>query len=341
MLYDVLIIGAGASGLLCGVTAALRGKRVLLLDHNKRPGQKILASGGGRCNFSNEGVSAENYISKNQDFCRSAISRFKTADILNFLDAHKIQYIREDGEKLFCKGSSRFIHSALVSAALKAGAKIFTDCGKISVSKGGCFVAHAKQETFNAKVLVVAAGGLSYKNLGATDLGHKLARRFGHKITEVRPGLVPLIFSNEDKERFKGLAGVSFGAKVSCGGKSFDGGVVLTHTGLSGPAILQISSYWRPGEKILVEFSNLPRRLKKVLKDTPHFEFIPSGTAGLDKAEVTVGGVSTDEISSKTMESKRVKGLYFIGEVLDVTGELGGYNLHWAWASGHAAGSCL
>ncbi len=389
MLYDLLIIGAGASGLMCGMTAAQRGRRVLILEHNDRPGQKILISGGGRCNFSNENISAENYISQNPDFCRSALSRFKTEDILKFLDAHKIQYVKEAGGEFFCKGSARLIHSALVSAAMKAGAKIVTGCGEISVSKDGSFVVRAGQKAFSAKALVVATGGISYPKLGASGIGHRIAAQFGINVTELRPGLVPFVMGGTHSAFCRRLAGISLEVEATCKRKRFKGAMLFTHTGLSGPAMLQTSLYWDKslpisinalpnmdiatllereragGNKVLLKnflSGLLPRRfveswcdlqkieqrpmcaypekrLKEISALMKAWQLRPAATEGYDIAEVTLGGVDTREISSKTFESLKVPGLYFIGEVLDVTGELGGYNLHWAWASGHAAGT--
>lgn len=388
MIHDMIIIGAGASGLMCGMTAARKGKRVLVLEHNDRSGQKILVSGGGRCNFSNENISAENYISQNPDFCRSALSRFKTEDILKFLDAHKIQYVKEAGGEFFCKGSARLIHSALVSATLKAGAKIVTGCGEISVSKEDHFSVRAGQKAFSAKALVVATGGISYPKLGASGIGHKIAAGFGINVTELRPGLVPFVMGETHSAFCRKLAGISFEVEATCNRKRFKGAMLFTHTGLSGPAMLQLSLYWdkglpisidalpdvdiatvfererTKGNKVLLKnflSGLLPRRFveswcelqkieqrplcaysEKGLRDISAllkaWQLRPTSTEGYDIAEVTVGGVDTKGISSKTFESLKVPGLYFIGEVLDVTGELGGYNLHWAWASGHAAG---
>ncbi len=250
---DVIIIGAGASGLMCGMTAARRGRSVLILEHNDRPGQKILVSGGGRCNFSNENISAENYISQNPDFCRSALSRFKTADILNFLDTHKIQYVKEAGGEFFCKGSARLIHSALVSTAMKAGAKIVTGCGEVSVSKKDHFIIRAGEKIFDTKALVVATGGLSYPKLGASGIGHKLAAQFGINVIELRPGLVPFVMGGAYSAFCRRLAGISLDVEATCNRKKVKGAMLFTHTGLSGPAMLQLSLYWDKGLPISID----------------------------------------------------------------------------------------
>jgi len=355
MKFDVIIIGAGAAGLYCAQEAGKRGLKVALLEHTDKIGQKILVSGGGRCNFSNTHVSPENYISHNVDYVKSALASFNAGDLYSILKKNNISFYEKEKGQLFCRQPAKAFLGALRKECEKNGAIIKKGVRILDIKKEGyLFMVSFPQKReyrvyergprlrgedgiFTSASLVIATGGLSYKKLGATDLGHKIARQFGHKVTDVRPGLVPLVFGDKEGERFKDLAGVSFDAKVSCGSKSFDGGVIFTHNGFSGPAILQISSYWKLGQKISMCCSNIPARLNKRLKRSSYFEFIPAGTAGFEKAEVTVGGVSTEDISSKTMGSKKVKGLFFIGEVLDVTGELGGYNLHWAWASAHAA----
>ncbi len=382
---DVVIIGAGASGLFCAIECGKRGRTVLVLDHSGRTCSKVLVSGGGRSNFTNLNVSAEHYLSQNPHFCRSALARFTPHDLLALLKKHRISYFEKEAGQLFCSKTSRGIVSMLGAECESAGVEIRLNHKIARIAKEERFMVKTDQGTFASKSLVIATGGLSYPNLGASGLGHSLARQFGLGVTPPRPALVPFVFSPQDRKSFSGLAGISLNAAVFCGRKRFLGNMLFTHSGLSGPAALQASSYWKQGETILIDLLPgqdagallaseqrsrmelrtllnrfFPRRFAetwcalnapskpmiqypdkdlRLIGERLHaWEIIPAGTDGYRTAEVTAGGVDTDGISSKTMEAKDVPGLYFIGEVLDVTGQLGGYNLHWAWASGFAAG---
>lgn len=382
---DVIIIGAGASGLMCAAACAKRGRSVVVLDHAEQVGQKILVSGGGRCNFTNHQVAAEHYLSGNPPFCRSALARFTPRDFLSLVEQHNIRYFEKEAGQLFCQASSRAILTMLLKECDKAGAQILPKHRITMIEKTGSFSVTTDRGTFTSQSLVIATGGLSYANLGATDMGHRVAKQFGLKIVPPKPGLVPLTLQADEQRSIRDLAGISLDAIVSCGNKSYRGNILFTHRGLSGPAILQASSRWMQGERIVldllpevdihavfqekrsnkIEMQNLlaayfPKRFAQVwcelhiiskplnqysekdlrlIAEMLHaWELAPGGTEGYRVAEVTVGGVDTRELSSKTMEARAVPGLYFIGEVVDVTGELGGYNLHWAWASGHAAG---
>ncbi len=385
MQVDVVVIGGGAAGLFCASVAAQRGRRVIVLEHNERVGKKIRISGGGRCNFTNLNTTAANFISANPHFCKSALARYTPADFVALVASHGIDYYEKKLGQLFCVGSAQQIIDLLVAECRQAQAQIVCQCQVRSISRTDSFVVETSQGDFNAASVVIATGGLSIPTLGSTDFGYRIARQFGLKLQPPRPALVPLVFAPETLGPLNALSGVSFPALASCNGAEFSEDVLLTHRGLSGPAILQVSSYWRPGDHISlnllpgqparamlktkqlsdIELANLlgqhlPRRLahawcelvapSRPLKqftaaelDTvadklAHWSLPPAGTEGYSKAEVTAGGVDTDELSSKTMEAKRVPGLYFIGEVVDVTGHLGGYNFQWAWASGHAAG---
>jgi predicted Rossmann fold flavoprotein len=382
---DVIILGAGASGLFCAMECGKRGRSVLVLDHSARAGSKVLVSGGGRCNFTNLYVSADHYLSANPHFCRSALARFTSQDMLALLKSHKIAYYEKEAGQLFCVRSSREIVALLGNECRSAGVELKLACRISGVSKEETFVIATDQGTFLSDSLVVATGGLSYPELGASGLGHALALQFGLKLTGLKPALVPFTFSAHDRKTFQELAGISLDASVICGGRRFRGSILFTHRGLSGPAVLQASSYWNKGDRISIDLlpdrdvaalfavergsrmelrtllgQRFPRRFAetwcdlfvpskplvqysdkelKSIEDLLHAWVVtPNGTEGYSRAEVTAGGVDTEGISSKTMEAKKVRGLYFIGEVLDVTGQLGGYNLHWAWASGHAAG---
>lgn len=382
---DLVIIGAGAAGLMCAISAGRRSRRVIILDHAPRIGQKILVSGGSRCNFTNLSMRSEHYISGNQHFCKSALARFTPHDFISLLKKYRIDYHEKENGQLFCKQSSRQIVDMLKAECNAAGVKIHPGCNISEISRHIGFAVKTNLGIITSGSVVIATGGLSYKNLGATGLGFHTAAQFGINIIPPKPALVPLTFSNADLKRFAGLSGVSFDAEVSCGGHKFIGKMLFTHKGLSGPAILQASSYWESGEEVIIDIlpgldaqdiflSNhqsriemknllamyLPRRfaqkwcelylpskplyqynekeLLKAARNVLHWRLKPAATEGYQKAEVTRGGVDTDELSSKTMEAKKVPGLYFIGEVVDVTGHLGGYNLHWAWASGWAAG---
>jgi len=334
MKTHVIVVGAGAAGLLCAIEAGKRGRKVLLLEHNATIGEKIRISGGGRCNFTNMYSQPENFISENPSFAKSALSRYRPETFLQLVERHRIRWHEKKSGQLFCDGSSREILAMLRKECGEAGVTILAECRVTSVQRG--FVLETNRGTLEGDSLVIASGGLSIPKLGATDFGYRIAKQFGLRVTALRPGLVPLTF-DEPKE-LHALHGVSFEADVTCGKIRFREKVLLTHRGLSGPAILQISSYWKPGDEVTISaVGHKPRRLAQAWKDDV-WNLSPSGTEGYAKAEVTAGGVDTSELSSQTMESRKVPGLYFIGEVVDVTGQLGGFNFQWAWASGFAAG---
>ena len=385
MKYDAIIIGGGAAGLFCAIEAGKRGRKVLVIEHNAEVGRKILISGGGRCNFTNVNTSSENFISQNPHFCKSALSRYTPQDFVELVRKHKIAYYEKKLGQLFCRESARDIVDMLLSECSCAPVEIKTLCSVHKVSKNENFSLETNQGVFEAKNLIVACGGLSFPKIGASDLGYRTARQFGLKIVETRPSLVALVLKGDN---YKQLAGVSVDAVVSTGKHSFRENILFTHRGLSGPAILQISNYWKPAEVVSLhlapetdmltqlsenrqhrmnlgnflgrfmpqrfadefamrEFENKPiyqmneREIGSVAEKLSGWPLRFYETEGYDKAEVTLGGVSTDELSSQTMESKRVPGLYFVGEVVDVTGWLGGYNFQWAWASGYAAGNAI
>ncbi len=334
---DVIIIGAGAAGLMCAIEAGRRGRSVLVLEHNASIGEKIRISGGGRCNFTNVHTQPENFISENPSFAKSALARYKPESFLQLVERHRIRWHEKKAGQLFCDGSSREILAMLRKECADAGVRTLPECRVTSVRKG--FSIETNRGEFECASLVIATGGLSIPKLGATDFGYRIARQFGLRVTTLRPGLVPLLF-NEPKNLHE-LHGVSFEAEVRCGRIRFRENVLFTHRGLSGPAILQISSYWKPGDVVTIEaVGQKPRRLAQVWKEDT-WTLNPSGSEGYAKAEVTAGGVDTDELSSTTMEAKKQPGLYFIGEVVDVTGQLGGFNFQWAWASGFAAGQSV
>ncbi|HEX8775351.1 MAG TPA: NAD(P)/FAD-dependent oxidoreductase [Pyrinomonadaceae bacterium] len=382
---DVIIIGGGAAGLFCAIEAGKRGRSSLVIEHNDRVGKKIAISGGGRCNFTNLYTSADNFLSANPSFAKSALARFTPQDFIALVERHGIRYHEKKLGQLFCDESSRQIIGMLLAECDAAGVEIRLNCKVSRVSKDAHFTLETNQGEFRAASLVIATGGLSIAPAGATDFGYALARQFGLGIRETRPALVPLIFAPNRLEELKALSGVSIDALVSTKGAQFRENVLLTHRGLSGPAILQISSYWKRGDAIEinllpdtsarqllasrrqsdVDLANLlsqhvPRRfaqawcnlyapsrplsrysnkeLEEIARRLEEWRLMPDGSEGYKKAEVTAGGVDTDELSSRTMEARRVPGLYFIGEVVDVTGQLGGYNFQWAWASGYAAG---
>ncbi|MBI2092483.1 MAG: NAD(P)/FAD-dependent oxidoreductase [Deltaproteobacteria bacterium] len=383
--YDVIIIGGGASGLTCAIEAGRRGRKAAILEHSPKIGQKILISGGGRCNFTNLNISSKNYSSSNPDFCRSALARFTPEHFTALLDKHRIKFYEKEMGQLFCEKSSKEIVSMLKAECEKSGVKIFLDCKVKSITKHNKFSLETGRGEFSAASLVIATGGLSYKDLGASDFGYAAAKQFGHSIVRCRPSLVPLVFSKTVRPRFSGLSGISLNVSSSFKNRTFKGGMLFTRKGLSGPAILQTSLAWDGKNSVIIDLLPdldiltamkeakcsgckiilknylgrfLPNRLASALVDNEskrlcdisghelagiadklhNWEIKPAGTEGYDVAEVTAGGIDTNEISSKTFESKKINGLYLIGEVLDVTGELGGYNLHWAWASGFAAG---
>ncbi|MFI0348484.1 MAG: NAD(P)/FAD-dependent oxidoreductase [Chthoniobacterales bacterium] len=422
--YDVIIIGAGAAGLFCAFNAAQRGRRVALLEHNETVGKKIGISGGGRCNFTNIHATAENYISGNRDFCKSALACYSPWNFIELVEKHGIAYHEKKLGQQFCDGSSRAIIDLLLTECREAGVTILTSCRIEEVTKLESFHLITSRGSLQADSLVIATGGLSFAKLGATDFGYRIAKQFGITVTPLRPGLVPLTFENKDKLFCNSLAGVALPVCVKHNKTTFKEALLFTHRGVSGPAILQISSYWKEGDQLFFDllpekeiaeqlaaekksghpfsspekteirpfaeslvlqkdnapqrkraarvngcksgtlFSNLlqqylPRRFaeewskrhallkpvkqyndrefQNILELLHHWPMSFSGTEGYPKAEVTLGGIDTRELSSRTMESRRVPGLYFIGEVIDVTGWLGGYNFQWAWASAHAA----
>jgi len=382
---DVIIIGAGASGLFCATECGKRGRSVLVLDHADRICSKVLISGGGRCNFTNLSVTPEHYLSGNPHFCRSALARFTPQDVLALLRKHGVAYYEKEAGQLFCLRSSREIVNLLQSECSEARVEIRLKHRIMKVHKEDAFLVATDQGAFCSDSLVVATGGLSYHELGASGLGHALAWQFGLSVTELKPGLVPFTFTSADEKAFHGLAGISLNASVTCGGRTFAGMLLFTHRGLSGPVVLQASSYWKKGMPLVIDLfpgidiggvllaerrsrmelktflgRYFPKRfadtwcevnspskpliqysdkdLRRIEELLHRWQIAPHGTEGFARAEVTVGGVDTEGVSSKTMEAKTTKGLFFVGEVLDVSGHLGGYNLHWAWASGHAAG---
>lgn len=383
--YNVIIIGAGAAGLMCAIEAGKRGRSVLVLERNKAIGEKIRISGGGRCNFTNLNAGHTSYLSQNPHFCKSALARYAPSDFVALVENHRIAYHEKKLGQLFCDESSEEIIDMLKQECDSASVDIRTGCEVGEVKKRECYKLSTSVGDFGCESLVVATGGLSIPQLGATNFAFLLARQFGLRATQLRPGLVPLTFKPEDLRFFGALAGISVDAAVCCRGASFRENILFTHRGLSGPSILQVSSYWEEGDKLVIDLlpeknakeilrehqqskkelatvldQHLPRRfalewcdrfggskpmhqlsrkdLDSVVHELHHWEIIPSGTEGFGKAEVTVGGVDTDELSSKTMEVRRVAGLYFIGECMDVTGWLGGYNFQWAWSSGWVAG---
>lgn len=386
-MVDAIIIGGGAAGLFCAITAGRRGRRVVVIEHNAEPGRKILISGGGRCNFTNREVSAENFVSRNPHFCRSALAGFGPGDFVDLVKGHRIEYYEKKLGQLFCRDSSRRIVDMLLAECRDARVRVETSCSVKSVTRNdaGEFEAATSKGVFRAPKLVVACGGLSFPKIGATGFGYDAARQFGLAIEETRPSLVALVMKEKANTR---LAGIAVDAEVAAGGVTFRENILFTHRGMSGPAILQASNYWDPRKPVVIdllpgrditELLNEPGNTKKTaanflakffperLADTllppkiaakriaelsksdieaireniheRHILF--SSTEGYGRAEVTLGGVSTAELSSKTMESRKVAGLYFIGEVVDVTGWLGGYNFQWAWASGFAAGNAI
>ncbi len=382
---DVVIIGAGASGLMCAIEAGKRHRSVLVLDHMEKIGKKIRASGGGRCNFTNLDLQPGNYISANPHFCKSALARFTPNDFVGMVKKHRIDYFEKEKGQLFCTKTSGEIVKMLYAECGKAHVEIRTNCRIGDISKSDKFSIATNSGIIEASSLVIASGGLSYPELGATDIGYRIAEKFGLKITNLKPALVPFIFRQHEREMFTELSGVAVNAEVWCKKVSFRGDILFTHRGLSGPAILQISSYWERGDEISVnlmpgfdvyeiliskrrsktELGNLlseylPRRfsrkwcesyassrplntynekeLKEIAFKLQNWTSKPEGTEGYKKAEITLGGIDTSGLSSKTMEAKNVPGLFFTGEVIDVSGQLGGYNLQWAWSSGFAAG---
>lgn len=393
--YDAIVLGAGAAGLMCAAEAGLRGRRVLVIDHAERAGKKILISGGGRCNFTNIGTVPERFLSANPHFARSALSRYTPADFLAMVERYGIAWHEKTLGQLFCDGSAKQIVAMLLDEVARGGGTVVCGHGVTDVSHAdGQYAVTTTQGRFSAPALVIATGGPSIPKMGATGFAYDLARRFGMKVIEPRPALVPLTLGGDDV-LFRELSGVSADVVASAGGASFREAALFTHRGLSGPAILQVSTYWRHGDPVTVDFlpdrgaewlldakraspqatlralsrDAMPDRLANVLAErigqshgfAPNdplgriadarlrdagaqlaaWRFHPNGTEGFAKAEVTAGGISTAELSSKTMEAKRVPGLYVVGEAVDVTGWLGGYNFQWAWSSGWAAAQAI
>ncbi len=385
---DVLVIGAGAAGLMSALTAGRRGRRVQVIEHANKVGKKILMSGGGRCNFTNTGTTPGNFLSANPHFCKSALARYRPGDFVEMVERHGIAYHEKELGQLFCDISSKQIVRMLLDECQAAGVQIRSQCAVLGVERNSDgFEVNTAEGRFRAASLIVATGGLSIPSLGATGLGYELARQFGHELLPTRAGLVPLTLSGKHQERLQDLSGLALPVEARCNGARFRNFMLVTHRGISGPAILQISSYWQPGDDLRLDLlpdhdadawlreqkrlrgaaelrtvlsEAMPRRFAQRLcevwlPDKPvrqldepqlraaaellgNWPLVASGTEGYRTAEITLGGVDTDQVSSATMESRRVPGLYFVGEVLDVTGWLGGYNFQWAWASGHAAG---
>lgn len=392
MKTDVIIIGAGAAGLMCALQAGQRGRSVVLLDHAKKLAEKIRISGGGHCNFTNLNVKPDNYLSSNPNFCRSALARYTPQDFIALLQKHNIGYHEKTLGQLFCDDEAEVLIAMLRTECDAVGVKRFVACEIGEIRREKRFQVDTSRGAFEAASLVIATGGLSIPKSGATPFGYHVAEQFGIPITKLKAGLVPLTFAPDDWKPYADLTGVSLDAIVTVGKQAFRENVLVTHRGLSGPAILQASSYWQHGETLHIDLlpdvdvenlldeqkgskkllSNylvqwLPKsfadiwcaqlakqhidnkplnqygdKQRKLIAALLHdWQITPSGTVGYAKAEVTCGGIDTRALSSKTMESNDVPGLYFIGEVVDVTGQLGGYNLHWAWASGYAAGQAV
>ena len=383
--FDVLVLGAGAAGLLCAIEAGKRGRRVAVLEHADRIGKKILISGGGRCNFTNLYCRPENFISANEHFAKSALARYTPADFIALVENHRISYHEKTLGQLFCDRSAQDVIDLLESECRSAGVEIFLQSRILEVQRTTEFIVRTESGEFRAPAVVVATGGLSIPKMGATPFGYELARQFGLKIVETRPALVSFVLASKDRSRYCDLAGVSAKVIARANHHAFREKMLITHHGLSGPAILQISSYWKKGQPIQIDLAPdrdiaqsvreskvrniataqkafqgiLPKRfaerwlenhapaawsndaLSNWEKHVHDWVIKPADTEGYEKAEVTAGGVDTAELSSKTMECRKVRGLFFIGEVVDVTGHLGGFNFQWAWASGAAAGRAL
>lgn len=384
--YDVIVIGAGAAGMFAAFTAGQRGRQVLLIDHSNKIGEKIRISGGGRCNFTNINAGPSNYLSQNPHFCRSALARYGAQDFIKLVRKHGIGFHEKTLGQLFCDDSAQQIIDMLIDECRDGQVEWATGSMVSELSqRDGRFHLQTNHGPVDSESLIVATGGLSIPQIGATGFGYDIARQFGLRLVETRPALVPLTFPGAEWQPFADLSGVAFDADVSCGKTTFREAILITHRGVSGPAILQISSYWQPGQTLTIDLAPhddlvsrfqergqseqllgnaladwLPRRLaqlwceqrdvnkpikqlgnktlQRLAEELHHWQVHPAGTVGYKKAEVTLGGVDTRDLSSKTMMATAVPGLYFIGEVVDVTGWLGGYNFQWAWASAHAAG---
>ena len=390
--FDVVVIGAGAAGLMCALTAGQRGRNVQVVDHANKPGKKILMSGGGRCNFTNTGATPANFLSANPHFCKSALARYTPWHFIELVERHGIAYHEKELGQLFCDDSSKLIVKMLLDECTANGVEVRTLCTieRVEYLDDGRFRLHTTQGRLATPSLVIASGGLSIPSMGASGFGYSLAKQSGHAVLPTRAGLVPLTLTGKHAERLQELAGVSLPIEARCNDASFRNFMLVTHRGISGPSILQISSYWQPGDDLRLDLlpgqdantlllqwqatrrdaelktllgEVLPKRfaqrlcehwiaskplrqynapeLRGIAELLSSWPLVASGTEGYRTAEVTLGGVDTDGLSSSTMMSKRVPGLYFIGEVVDVTGWLGGYNFQWAWASGHAAGTAL
>ncbi|MFI5363221.1 MAG: NAD(P)/FAD-dependent oxidoreductase [Elusimicrobiota bacterium] len=391
--FDVVVLGAGGAGLMCAIAAGRRGRRVAVLDHAAKAGGKIIISGGGRCNFTNVSVSSKNFVSKNEHFCKSALSRFEPSDFIELVRGHGIAYHERKHGQLFCDSSAQQIIDMLLKECRQAGVQLFLSNELASVKKEGArYVVNTDKAEFSAESVVVATGGLSFPKFGATGFGFDLARQFGLTVEATAPALDGFVFSADDRRKLDGFSGIALDAVMTCNGVFFRENLLFTHAGFSGPVALQASLHWNSGDEVRINFipaqsraellawfsgrkggkaelknqmaELVPKRLaerfcdlylpedldlgnlsKKTLEtfceNLQNWRFLPAGTVGYGKAEVTRGGVSTDELSSKTMEAKKAPGLYFIGEVVDVTGWLGGYNYQWAWASGWAAGGAV
>jgi predicted Rossmann fold flavoprotein len=395
--FDVIILGGGAAGLMCAIEAGKRGRRVGVLERAERIGKKILISGGGRCNFTNLHCQPENFISANPHFAKSALAAYTPADFIRLVEKHRVRYHEKTLGQLFCDGSAQQIVRLLESECSQAGVRILTNVAVESVEHSNGFTIRAagsrgedgQEDKFHAAALVVATGGLSIPKMGATSFGYDLARQFGVRINDTRPALVPLLLNSQDRQHYCDLTGVSADVGAAIGKQGFREKMLFTHRGLSGPAILQISSYWKPSASVAIDLapghdftalirnSNgkvarrdlpalkaalrvvLPHRLAdrwldlhpptawtnhalaELERQMHNWIVTPETTEGYDKAEVTAGGVDTNELSARTMEGRKIPGLYFIGEVVDVTGHLGGFNFQWAWASGFCAGQAV
>jgi predicted Rossmann fold flavoprotein len=391
--FDVVILGAGGAGLMCAIQAGRRGRKVAVLDHAAKPGGKIIISGGGRCNFTNLSVGAENFVSKNGHFCKSALSRFTPEHFIEMVRSHGIAYHERKHGQLFCDASAQQIIDFLMKDSRAAGVDIFLQHEILSVRKEGeGYVVKTSQGDFSAQSVVVATGGLSFPKFGATGIGYAVAESFGLKMVPTAPALDGFTFSAADRAKLEGFSGIALDAVMTCNGVVFRENLLFTHAGFSGPVALQASLHWKPGDVVFINFipalsreeliawfagrkggkaelknqmaelvpkrlaerfcdlylpnltdlGNLPKKdLEAFCENLQNWPFSPAGTVGYAKAEVTRGGVSTDELSSKTMEARKSPGLYFIGEVVDVTGWLGGFNYQWAWASGWAAGQAV
>jgi predicted Rossmann fold flavoprotein len=391
--FDVAILGAGAAGFLCAITAGQRGRRVLVLERANKVGKKILMSGGGRCNFTNLYVEPDRFLSANPDFCKSALSRYTQWDFIELVKRHRIPFHEKAQGQLFCDESSKAILAMLLKECVQAGVQIEIGCAVRTIEAGSGFRLATSHGGFQSDALVVATGGLSVPSLGGSGFGYEVARQFGVQVLPCRAGLVPFTFTDAFRDLSSRLSGLSVPARISTGPHSFMDSILFTHRGLSGPAVLQLSSYWQPGDPVVVNLfphhdavellktlkhtqprallrtglsQHLPKNLiaelealwwsewaEKTIAELPgrvftevadrlqHWELKPAATEGYRTAEVTVGGVDTRDLSSKTMASRTHPGLYFIGEVVDVTGHLGGFNFQWAWSSGYAAGESV